>query len=86
MDHEIPILDEENYYTQRIKMRVYLKTMGVAIWKAAIGGLVALKNQSKLAAQREGKKNDALTLKTILSGISSPIKESMGQCTSIKDL
>jgi hypothetical protein len=32
MDDEIPILDEENYYTWRIEMRVYLKTMGAAIW------------------------------------------------------
>jgi hypothetical protein len=86
MDDEIPILDEENYSTWRIEMRVYLKTMGATIWKAAIGGSVPLKNKSKFAAQREGKKNDALALKTILSGLSSPIKESMGQCTSTKDL
>jgi hypothetical protein len=86
MDDEIPILDEENYSTWRIEMRVYLKTMGAAIWKAAIGGLVLLKNKSKFVAQRKGKKNDALAIKTILSGISCPIKESMGQCTSSKDL
>jgi hypothetical protein len=67
-------------------MRVYLKTMGATIWKAVIGGSVSLKNKSKFSAQREGKKNDALALKTILSGLSSPIKESMGQCTSSKDL
>jgi hypothetical protein len=86
MDDEIPILDEENYSTWRIEMRVYLKTMRAAIWKATIGGSVPLKNKSKFAAQREGKKNDALALKTIISGLSSPIKESMGQCTSTKDL
>jgi hypothetical protein len=86
MDDEVPILDEENYSTWRIQMRVYLKTMGAAIWKATISGYVPLKNKSKLAAQREGKKNDALALKTILSGLSSPIKESMGQCISAKDL
>jgi hypothetical protein len=80
------ILNEENYSTWRIEMRVCLRTMGAAIWKAAIGGSVPLKNKSKFAAQREGKKNDALALKTILSGLSSPIKESMGQCTSAKDL
>jgi hypothetical protein len=56
------------------------------VWKAAIGGSVPLKNKSKFAAQREEKKNDALALKTILSGLSSSIKESMGQCTSAKDL
>ena len=66
MDDEVPILDEENYSTWRIEMRVHLKEMGVGIWKASIGGSVSLKNKSKFAAQREGKKNDALALKTIL--------------------
>jgi hypothetical protein len=86
MDDEVPILDEENYSTWRIEMRVHLKTIGATIWKEAIRGSVSLKNKSKYAAQREGKKNDALALKTILSGLSSPIQESMGQCTSTKDL
>ena len=48
--------------------------------------LTPLKNKSKFAAQREGKNNDALSLNTILSGLSSPIKEIMEQCTSTKDL
>jgi hypothetical protein len=86
MDDEVPILDEENYSTWRIEMKLHLKTMGAVIWKAAIGGSVPLKNKSKFAAQREEKKNDALALKTIISGLSRPIKESMGQCTSTKDL
>jgi hypothetical protein len=77
MDNEIPILDEENYSTWRIEMRVYLKTMGATIWKAVIGGSVPLK---------KSKRNDALDLKTILSGLSIPIKESMGHCTFAKDL
>jgi hypothetical protein len=86
MDDEVPILDEENYSTWRIEMRLHLKKMGETIWKVAIGGSVSLKNKSKFATQREGKKNDALSLQTILSGLSSPIKESMAQCTSTKDL
>ena len=86
MDDEVPILDKENYSTWRIEMKVYLKTMGVAIWKTTIGGSVSLKKKSKFAAQREGHKKDALALNTILSGLSRPIKESMGQCTSAKDL
>jgi hypothetical protein len=86
MDDEVSILDEENYSTWRIEMRVYLKTMRAAIWKETIGGYVPLKSKSKFATQREGKKNDALAFKTILSGLLSPIKESMGQCTSAKDL
>jgi hypothetical protein len=86
VDAKVPILDEENYSTWRIEMRVHLKEMGASIWKATIGGSVSLKNMSKFATQREGKKNDALALKTILSGFSSPTKESMRQCTSTKDL
>jgi hypothetical protein len=86
MDYKIPKIDELNYSTWRIEMEVYLKTMGAYIFKAAIGGSVLLKNKSNFAAQREGKKNDAFTLKTILSGLSSPIKVSMEQCTSTKDL
>jgi hypothetical protein len=37
MDDEIQILDEEKHSTWRIEMRVYLKTMEAAIWKAGIG-------------------------------------------------
>jgi hypothetical protein len=86
MDDEVPILDEENYSTWRIEMRENLKEMGAGIWKAAISGSVSLKNKSKFTAQREGKNNDAFSLKTILSGLSSSIKKSMGQCTFSKDL
>jgi hypothetical protein len=55
MDDEVPILDEENYSTWRIEMRVYLMTMGAAIWKATIGGYVPLKNKSKFAARKHFK-------------------------------
>jgi hypothetical protein len=37
MDDEFPILDEENYSTWRIEMRVHLKEMGENIWKVVIG-------------------------------------------------
>ena len=86
MDDEVPILDEENYSTWRIEMRLYLKTMGEVIWKVVIGGSIPLRNKSNYATQREGQKNDALTLKTILSGLASSVKEIMGQCTSAKDI
>jgi hypothetical protein len=38
MDDEVPILDEENYSTWIIEMRVNLKEMGAGFWKASIGG------------------------------------------------
>ena len=86
MYDEVPILDEENYSTWRIEMKVHLKETGAGIWKASIGGSVLVKNKSNFEAQREGKKNDALALKTIFNGISSFLKENMGQSTFAKDL
>jgi hypothetical protein len=47
--------------------------------------ICSVEEQVKVCSSKK-KKNDALALKTILSGLSSPIKESMGQCTSAKDL
>jgi hypothetical protein len=45
-----------------------------------------VEEQVKVCCTKGRKKNDALDLKTILSGLSSPIKEIMEQCTSTKDL
>ena len=67
-------------------MKGYLKEKGTGVWKESIGGSVPLKNKSKFAAQKEEKKNDALALKTIFIGLSSYVKESMGQSISAKDL
>jgi hypothetical protein len=78
MDDEVPILDEENYSTWRIEMILHLKEMGMGIWKVAIGRSVSLKNKSNFVGQREGKKNDALALKTILSGTPKPDQRDHG--------
>jgi hypothetical protein len=45
-----------------------------------------LNNKSKFVSQKESKKNDTLALKTILNGLSSFVKERMGECTSTKDI
>jgi hypothetical protein len=83
---EVPLFDERDYSTWRIEIKGFLKAKGKGIWNAVIGGSVPLKNKSKFAAQKEGKKNDALALKAIFNGLSSSVKKSMGQCTSAKDL
>ena len=67
-------------------MKGYLKSKGVGVWNIVVGGSVPSKNQSKGASQKEEKKNDELALNTILNGLSSYVKESMGQCTSAKDI
>ena len=86
MDDEVSIFDETNYSEWRIEMKGYLKEKGASVWKAIIGGSTPLKNKSKFAAQKEEKRNNALVVKTILSGLSIPLKESMRQCTSAKDI
>jgi hypothetical protein len=83
---KVPLFDETNYSTWRIEMKGFLKEKGKGIWNASIGGSIPLKNKSKFAAQKETNNNDALSLKTISNGLSSSIKQSMGECTSAKDL
>jgi hypothetical protein len=57
MDDEVPILDEENYSTWRIEMRVHLKEMGIGIWKATIGGSVSIEEQVKVCSSK-GRKEE----------------------------
>jgi hypothetical protein len=84
--NEVPLFDEIDYSAWRIEMKGFLKEKGKGIWNASIGGSVPLKNKSNFATQKEANNNDALALKTIFNGISSSVKESMGKCTSTKDL
>jgi hypothetical protein len=37
MHDEVPILDEENYSTSGIEMKVHLKEIGAGVWKETIG-------------------------------------------------
>jgi hypothetical protein len=83
---EVPLFDETDYSAWRIKMKGYLKEKGAGVWNTVVGGSVPSKNQSKFAAQKEEKKNNAVAFKTIFNGLSGSVKESIGQCTSTKDL
>jgi hypothetical protein len=83
---EVPFFDETNYSPWRIKMKGYLNSKGVGVWYTIVVGLVPSKNQSKFPSQKEKKKNNAVAFKTILNGLLGSIKESIGQCTSTKDL
>jgi hypothetical protein len=62
----------------RIKMKGYLKSKEAGVWDTVVVGPIPLKNQSKFAAKR----NNAITFKTILKGLSGSVKESIGKCTS----
>jgi hypothetical protein len=81
MDDDITMFDETDYSTWKIEMKGYLKEKGVGVWKEAIGGSIPSKNKLKFTFQKEEKKNDSLSFKTIFNGLSS-----MGQCNYAKDL
>jgi hypothetical protein len=83
---EVPFFDETYYSAWRIKMKGYLKSKGAGVWDTVVVGSVPSKKQSKFAAQKEEKKNNAVAFKTIFNGLSGSVKESIGQCTSTKDL
>ena len=82
--NEVPLFDETDYFAWRAKMKEFLKRFGV--WEIVINAHVPSKNQSKAAAKREVKKNDSTTLKFILDGLPSSIKENVEEYTSARDL
>ena len=84
LGNEIPLFDETYYFAWRAKMKEFLKRFGV--WEIVINAHVPSKNQSKVVAKREVKKNDSTTLKFILDGLQSSIKKKVEECTSARDL
>jgi hypothetical protein len=57
MDDEVPILDEENYSTWRIEMRVYLKTMGATILEGNHQWICSVEEQVKVCSSK-GRKEE----------------------------
>ena len=82
--NEVPVFDETDYFAWRAKMKEFLKKIGVC--DTVINAHVPSKNQSKAASKKEVKKNDSTTLKFILDGLPSSIKENVEEYTSARDL
>jgi hypothetical protein len=57
MDDEVPILDEENYSTWRIEMRVYLKTMGASYLEGNHRWICSVEEQVKVCSSK-GRKEE----------------------------
>lgn len=79
-------LEETNYSSWRIRMKGYMKSRGSSVWESIVVGPIFSKRKSKIATQRESKKNNSIASKEILDGISGSDKERIGQCTSAKEL
>jgi hypothetical protein len=53
MDDEVPILDEENYSTWRIEMRVYLMTMGASYLEGNHRWICSVEEQVKVCSSKK---------------------------------
>jgi hypothetical protein len=84
--NEVPLFDETYYLAWRMNMKGYLRSKGAGVWNTFVGGLVHSKNRSKGVSQKEENKNNTVTLKTILNGLSDSVKENIGPHSSAKDL
>jgi hypothetical protein len=66
-------------------METYLKDLGEDVWFLVASGYNALK-KPKTAAQKEAKRNNKLTIDTILDGLTDLVKSKVGSCASSKAL
>ena len=62
-------------------MKTYLKSLGVDVWISVSSGYNALK-KPKTATQKEAKRNNKLTIDTILDGLTDSMKSNVGSCAS----
>ena len=66
-------------------METYLKYIGVDVWFLVASGYNALK-KPKTAAQKEAKRNNKLTIDTIMDGLTYSVKSKVGSCASSKEI
>ena len=81
---EVPVLDVTDYFGWRSKMKAYWKKFGV--WEIVINPVAYFSKKTMSAAQKDAKKDNAIALKFLMDGLSSSVKESVGEHTSTKDL
>jgi hypothetical protein len=83
--NEIPTFDGSNFEYWYNRMETYLKDLGEDVWFLVSSGYNALK-KPKTAAQKEAKRNNKLTVDTILDGFIDSVKSKVGSCASAKYL
>ena len=79
--NEIPPFDGRNFEYWKNRMETYLKSLLVDVWFSIALGYNALK-KPKTAAQKEAKRNNKLTIDTILDGLTDSVKSKVGSCAS----
>jgi hypothetical protein len=62
-----------------------LKSLGEDVWFSVASGYNSLK-KPKTATQKEERRNNKLTIDTILDGLTNSVKSKVGSCASAKEL
>jgi hypothetical protein len=81
----IPPFDGRNFEYWKNRMETYLKDIGEDFWIAVASGYNDLM-KPKTAAQKEAKRNNKLTIDTILDGLTDSMKSKVVSCASEKYL
>ena len=84
VSNDVPILDMTYYFSWMRKMKAYLKKFGV--WDIVINTPTPSNKKGKSVVQKDAKKDNTTTLKFLIDGIPSLVKESVGEYTSTKYL
>jgi hypothetical protein len=80
----VPVFYEVDYFGWRARMKAYLEKYGV--WEIVINVAAPSNKKSKVANQKEAKKNNTIALNFLLDGLPSSIRESLGEFTSAREL
>jgi hypothetical protein len=75
----IPPFDGSNFDYWKNRMETYLKALGADVWISFASGYNASK-KPKTSAQKEEKRNNKMTIDTILDGLTDSVKSKVGSC------
>jgi hypothetical protein len=81
----IPPFDGSNFEYWKNRMETYLKSLGADVWFLVASGYNALK-KPMTTSQKEAKRNNKLTIDTILDGLTDSVKSKVGSCALAKEL
>ena len=82
--NEVLVFYMTDYFGWRSKMKSYLKKFSV--WEIVINPPVSSNKKKNPTTQKEAKKDNTTALKFLMDGLSSSVKESVGEHTSAKNL
>ena len=66
-------------------MQFYLEAEGIGIWQSVLTRYTPPK-KVKTTAHKQAKKNNSLSMETILEGLTDHQKKKIGKCSPIKEL